>query len=72
MRARIESSIEYLASEVFGFSRLIKLAEQILLNSPYKITRRSLSRFFGSPSNKEIEADEQPLQGYYPLEVQAA
>ena len=44
----------------FWFSRLIKLDLQFT---------RHLAGF--SP-NKEIVADEQPLQGYYPLEVQAA
>ena len=44
--------------------RHTKLAEHIFLNSQYNLLAK--------PSDKEIEADEQPLQGYYPLEVQAA
>ena len=38
---------------------------------PIQFTRHSFSRFFSYVSNKEIVADEQPLQGYS-LEVQAA
>ena len=32
--------MEYLTSEIFGFPAPIKLAEHILLNSPYKDTIR--------------------------------
>ena len=56
------------------FARLVKLAEHILLNSPYNLLAiHSLNWIFSYVSNKEIEADEQPLKGYeYLLEVQAA
>ena len=51
----------------FRFSRLIKLAEHILLNSPYYLLAIYLAGFSARSSNKEIEADEQSLKGYYPL-----
>ena len=56
------------------FARLVKLTEHDLLNSPYNLLAiHSLSWIFSYVSNKEIEADEQPLKGYeYLLEVQAA
>ena len=44
----------------FWFSRLIKLAEDSLLNSLYNLLVIHLAGF--SAKNKEIEPDEQPLQ----------
>ena len=43
----------------FWFVRLIKLAEYILLKSPYSLLAIHLAGF--SVKNKEIETDEQPL-----------
>ena len=51
---------------------LIKLAEHILLDSQYNLYAIHLASFLANLRNKEIEADEQPLQGYYSLVVHTA
>lgn len=60
--------IHYILPNFVRFSvfNFIKLTEQNQFHSPNNLP----SRFFGQALNKEIEPDEQLLQGTYPLEVQ--